>query len=108
MEIIIRRIAKRSDYTIGRMYVDGRYVCDTLEDTDRGLTSAMSDKEIRRQKVPGKTAIPSGEYMVSLNVISPRFGNRYFYRSLCGGIPFFSSRTLQKRRTLSNVSCSIL
>ena len=85
MEIIIRRIAKRSDYTIGRMYVDGRYVCDTLEDTDRGLTSAMSDMEIRRQKVPGKTAIPSGEYMVSLNVISPRFGNRYFYRSLCGG-----------------------
>ena len=46
MEIIIRRIAKRSEYTIGRMYVDGRYVCDTLEDTDRGLTSAMSDMVI--------------------------------------------------------------
>ena len=85
MEITVKRIARKAEYTIGRLYVDGRYVCDTLEDTDRGLTSDMSEMEIRRQKVPGKTAIPSGEYMVSLNVISPRFGNRYFYRSLCGG-----------------------
>ena len=37
MEILVRRIAKRPTYTIGRMYIDGKYVCDTLEDTDRGL-----------------------------------------------------------------------
>ena len=38
MEILVRRIGKRSTYTIGKMYIDGQYFSDTLEDTDRGLT----------------------------------------------------------------------
>lgn len=86
MEIIIRRIAKMSDYTIGRMYVDGRYVCDTLEDTDRGLTQTMDAREIARRKVRGRTAIPTGEYQVAMNVKSPRFGSKAFYQSVCGGM----------------------
>ena len=86
MEIIIRRIAKRSDYTIGRMYVDGRYVCDTLEDTDRGLTQTMDAREIERRKVRGRTAIPTGEYQVAMNVKSPRFGSKSFYQLVCGGM----------------------
>lgn len=38
MEVRLRRIAKKSDYTIGKVYVDGSYFCDSLEDKDRGLS----------------------------------------------------------------------
>ena len=64
MKLELKRIAKRSTYTIGRLYIDGVYFCDTLEDTDRGLTSAMSEAEIRKKKIPCKTAIPTGTYKV--------------------------------------------
>ena len=52
-------------YTAGRLYVDGRLFCDTLEDRVRDL-----DKE---EKVPGRTAIPAGTYRVVFNW-SPKFG----------------------------------
>ena len=63
MELLVQRIAKKSEYTIGRLFVDGRYVCDVLEDKVRepGV------------KVPGETAIPAGRYRVIVNV-SPKFG----------------------------------
>lgn len=35
MELELRRIARKAAYTIGRLYIDGAYFCDTLEDTDR-------------------------------------------------------------------------
>lgn len=72
MKLLLRRIAKRDTYTIGRLYIDGKYFCDTLEDTDRNLTSEMDEEYIREQKVYGKTAIPSGVYQVEITY-SPRF-----------------------------------
>lgn len=65
MEILVQRIAKRDDYTVGRLFVDGKYLCDTLEDRVRDLT--------KEKKVPGETAIPAGRYRVIVNV-SPKFG----------------------------------
>ena len=65
MEIIVRRIAKKDTYTIGHMYINGVYVCDTLEDKDRGLDSTMSVSYIKSKKVYGKTAIPTGTYTVA-------------------------------------------
>ncbi len=32
MKLLLKRIYKGDDYTIGKLYVDGVYVCDTLED----------------------------------------------------------------------------
>ena len=46
------------------MYIDGKYVCDTLEDTDRGLTKSMPVSEIKEKKVYGRTAIPTGKYQI--------------------------------------------
>lgn len=80
----IERIAKKEGYTIGKLYVDGVYFCDTLEDTDRGLTSSMSLEEIESRKVWGKTAIPSGTYKVVTDVVSPRFSKVKQY-TFCGG-----------------------
>lgn len=85
MEIKIKRIAKRETYTIGKMYIDGVYVCDTLEDRDRGLKQTMTDAEIKKIKVPNETAIPTGKYRLLLNIKSPKFSDRQFYAQTCNG-----------------------
>lgn len=72
MELKVVRKYKKSEYTIGKMYINGEYFCDTVEDTDRGLTSEMTYEEIARRKVYGKTAIPTGRYDVALSY-SPKF-----------------------------------
>lgn len=61
MNIEVKRTFKGPDYTIGKMYLDGKYFCDTLEDA------------VRPVKIKNQTAIPEGEYKVIVN-ISPRFG----------------------------------
>ena len=62
MKITINRIFKGAEYTIGRLALDGKYFCDTLEDRVR----------TNGEKVRGQTAIPAGNYEVILNW-SPRF-----------------------------------
>lgn len=73
MNIIIERRFKKATYTIGNLYVDGRFLCNTLEDKDRGLTDDMTLEEIKARKVYGKTAIPYGTYTVTYT-LSPKFG----------------------------------
>ena len=87
MEIKVKRIAKKEAYTIGKMYIDGEYVCDTLEDKDRGLTSNMSVAQICGVKVHGETAIPTGRYLVDMKTVSPRFGGRAQYQFCKGRLP---------------------
>lgn len=87
MEIKVKRIARRDTYTIGKMYVDGAYVCDTLEDKDRGLTSMMSVAQICGVKIKGETAIPTGRYLVDMKTVSPRFGGRAQYLFCKGRLP---------------------
>lgn len=74
MQILIQRHALKAGYTIGRMEINGRYFCDTLEDTDRGLSDEMSEDEIAALKVKGATAIPTGTYRIDMQTRSPRFG----------------------------------
>ena len=73
MEILVVRYHKKPTYTIGKMYINGMYFCDTLEDTDRGLADSMPLSQIQKQKRYGDTAIPTGRYLVELTA-SPRFG----------------------------------
>jgi len=37
MKLLLKRIAKKNLYTIGKLYIDGKYFADTIEDKDRGL-----------------------------------------------------------------------
>lgn len=67
MELKVKRIAKRDTYTIGKLYVDGEYFCDTIEDRCRDLNDSMSVEEIKKIKVYGETAIPTGRYRVTLS-----------------------------------------
>ena len=85
LEILVDRKWKKSTYTIGRMYLDGEFFCNTLEDRDRGLTSEMSLIEINGKKVMHETAIPSGTYEVSLDYVSPKFSQYPYYMEVCGG-----------------------
>lgn len=66
MIITLRRIAFKPKYTIGKLYIDGNYVCDTIEDTDRNLDDSMIEDEIKKKKVYGETAIPYGTYRVRI------------------------------------------
>jgi len=84
MNITIKRTFKADKYTIGKLYVNGIYECDTLEDTDRGLTKNSSLSEIQSKKVYGETAIPTGTYKIDMNTVSPKFKDRSWAK-FCGG-----------------------
>lgn len=70
-KLLLKRIARKAGYTIGKLYIDGAYFCDTLEDTDR-LDKGMTAAQLAAKKIPGQTAIPEGTYKVIVNV-SPKF-----------------------------------
>lgn len=72
MRLTLKRIANKKTYCIGKLYINGKYFCDTLEDVDRGLDSTMTEEEIKKIKVKSETAIPTGIYKIILNY-SPKF-----------------------------------
>lgn len=74
MELTLKRIALRPDYTIGKLYVNGAYFCDTLEDkvTDVNKNGIFDGNE---KKKYGESAIPYGRYEVEVNY-SPKFRRR--------------------------------
>lgn len=84
MKIKIQRRYKGPDYTIGSLFINGIYECDTIEDVDRGLTDSMSVEEIKAKKIYGKTAIPTGTYKIDMNTVSPKFKDRSWAK-FCGG-----------------------
>ena len=71
MILRLRRIAKKQLYTIGKLYINGAYFCDTIEDKDRGLTQMMPLDLIKKIKVYKQTAIPTGTYTVAMGTRSP-------------------------------------
>lgn len=85
MKIRIDRRWKKSTYTIGRLYLDGVFFCNTLEDKDRGLRQTDSLESIKARKVYGETAIPTGCYEVLMDVTSPKYADIVWYKNLCGG-----------------------
>lgn len=85
MVLTLDRKYKLPTYTIGKLYIDGEYFCDTLEDKDRGLTDSMSVSEISKIKIKNETAIPTGTYSITLNIVSPRFSVSSFYKQVCNG-----------------------
>lgn len=87
MELLLRRIFKGPRYTIGKLFINGVYECDTLEDQDRGLTSQMSLEEIKAKKVYGVTAIPTGTYSINMTTVSPKFKDRAWAKPYKGILP---------------------
>lgn len=106
MELRLKRIARKDDYTIGRLYINGKYVCDTLEDYDRLYFGGI--------KVAGKTAIPRGTYRVTFTY-SPKFGKKKPYSTLSNGVlplltdvPMYSGVRIHVGNTASDTEGCIL
>lgn len=55
MKLELKRAYIGKTYTIGHLYVDGEFLCDTLEDIPRYV------------KIMNETCIPTGDYKVILN-----------------------------------------
>ena len=71
MKLTLKRIALRPTYTIGKLYIDNVYFCDTIEDTVRDINK-NSKFDNGEKKVHSKTAIPYGTYEIKWTY-SPRF-----------------------------------
>ena len=96
MELQVKRIAKKEAYTIGRLYIDGEYFCDTLEDRVRDLS--------KEAKVKGQTAIPTGRYRLVLTY-SPRFKR---ILPLLEDVPQFTGVRIHRGNTAKDTEGCIL
>ena len=72
MELKLIRKYRKTDYTIGILYINNEYFCEILEDTDRGLKDSMSLEEIKKLKIKDQTCIPYGKYQI-LMTYSPKY-----------------------------------
>ena len=74
MELRVRRIALKEKYTIGKLYINGTYFCDVLEDKVRDLNkNGMFDNG--EVKIANHTAIPYGTYEITMDVRSTKFSD---------------------------------
>lgn len=69
MKLTIIRAASVGGATLGKLYIDGVFACHTLEDEVR----EVEGEPVAAWKIKGATAIPAGDYRVTLEP-SARFG----------------------------------
>lgn len=96
MELKVERKWPKATYTVGRLYVDGKMFCNTLEDRVRDLNT--------EEKIYGETAIPAGRYRVIFNW-SPKFG-RNLPRLL--NVPHFEGILIHPGNTAADSAGCIL
>ena len=98
MKLTLKRIAKRADYTIGRLEDEnGVKICDTLEPTWRDFKGG-------ELKVPRKSAVPEGTYPVVVTK-SKKFGK---YLPLLVGVPGFEGIRIHSGNTVNDTEGCIL
>lgn len=103
MEILLERKWLKENYTIGRLYVNGKFFCNTLEDTVRDI-NRNGIFDCGELKISGHTAIPYGEYEIIVNY-SPRF-KRELPRLL--NVPHFEGILIHRGNTHKDSSGCIL
>jgi len=97
MNLVLHRTIFTEDSTIGGLFIDGRFVCYTLEDKDRKL-------ETGGKKIYAKTAIPRGTYEVIIN-----FSNRFKeYMPLVLRVPQFEGIRIHIGNTAADTEGCIL
>ena len=72
MRLRLERRYLGEDYTIGSLFINGIYTCDTIEDKVRDLNQDGDLDDPGEGKIPKKTAIPYGIYQMDLTM-SPKF-----------------------------------
>jgi hypothetical protein len=86
MKLTLKRIFKGPKYTIGHLFINGVYECDTLEPPYMGTKQTDSIEFIKSTK-KGNTAIPSGVYNINMDIISPKFKDRSWAKPFGGKLP---------------------
>lgn len=110
MELILTRIAKRSDYTIGRLTkgVGGDYICDTLEPPVVETKTKKKMEQVLRSPATAKRlkpfAIPPGRYPVLISY-SPK-KNKWLPILL--GVPMFKGIRIHEGNTVGDTQGCIL
>lgn len=102
IDVIRERLA--NSYTAGKMYLNGIYFCDTLEDVDRGLKQGDALEDIKQKKVVGQTAIPAGHYNVYLT-FSPKFKKQM---PLINNVPAFAGVRIHAGNTTNDTEGCVL
>lgn len=104
MKLTLKRIALRPTYTIGKLYIDDVYFCDTIEDTVRDLNK-NGKFDNGEKKVHSKTAIPYGIYEIKWTY-SPRFKK---YTPQLMNVPSFEGIRIHSGNTSADTEgCLIL
>ena len=103
MKLRLERLWPKKDYTVGRLYVDDRLFCNTLEDriVDKNKNGVFDGDE---KKVYGESAIPYGTYKIIYNW-SPKFG-RNLTRLL--NVPHFEGILIHPGNTAADSAGCIL
>lgn len=71
-KIIVNRDTYNPKNTLGKMYINDVFFCETLEDVVRDINKDGDLADTNETKVYGETAIPSGIYKMIINM-SNRF-----------------------------------
>ena len=103
MKLRLERLWPKKDYTVGRLYVNDRLFCNTLEDriVDKNKNGVFDGDE---KKVYGESAIPYGTYKIIYNW-SPKFG-RNLPRLL--NVPHFEGILIHPGNTAADSAGCIL
>lgn len=98
MKITVKRGGIHDESTTGELFIDGLFECFTLEDKDRYL------EEGTNAKVYGRTAIPRGEYRITIT-LSNRFKKPL---PLLHGVPGFDGIRIHAGNTHDDTDGCIL
>ena len=91
MKLLLNRVYLHEDYTIGKLFVNGEYFSDTVEDKVRDANKDGDLLDEGETKVYGKTAIPYGKYKIELSM-SPKFKRMLPLILATCSIQFYTSR----------------
>ena len=115
MELVLKRIAKRNGYTIGRLYLSAENIeeeergfCDTLEPPCLEMKTAMPMEAVLRSKKKCERlkpfAIPEGRYAVVISY-SPKFKQ---WLPILLGVPMFKGIRIHAGNTVEDTQGCIL
>ena len=72
LQVLLTRNYRKETYTIGRIYTNGQFFCNSLEDKDRGIIQGMPLASLKKMNVQDATAFPCGTYKLRVTM-SPKF-----------------------------------
>jgi hypothetical protein len=103
MELLLERKYIKPEYCIGRLYINGEFFCNTLEDTIRDINK-NGTFDCGEFKISGHTAIPYGTYEIQVTY-SPKFKREL---PLLLDVPSFTGIRIHRGNTNKDSSGCIL